>query len=242
MPTEHIQPRFNILSEGTPQRCDICHQSDQFDPATGTCARCAAVEVYARPPAVRVESWMRAAIDSELDGERVLWIGQPVAPALPSMKFIVTFGVSAICIFFLFLFYLLSIDFGMGLSLCLLMGGLVLCVVAGYALRDQPRSSKTIYCVTENRAVIFNLGPPRRTASYPLDRLRELTRVTKPDGSGNLLFRPPEIRMSVGTFQIGDTAVDQPQYSQVNFDNGFYRIENVAEVERLIRRNLLSGK
>src|SRR5687768_13730960 len=31
---------FKIRSESLPSRCDICHQTDCFDAATGRCSRC----------------------------------------------------------------------------------------------------------------------------------------------------------------------------------------------------------
>jgi hypothetical protein len=35
--------RLTIKRESTPTRCEICHQSDLFDPATGECQRCATI-------------------------------------------------------------------------------------------------------------------------------------------------------------------------------------------------------
>ncbi|MBI4749142.1 MAG: hypothetical protein HY774_11685 [Acidobacteria bacterium] len=35
---------LKIKDERLPTRCDICHQADQFDPATGSCQRCEGVE------------------------------------------------------------------------------------------------------------------------------------------------------------------------------------------------------
>ena len=31
---------MQIKTESLPERCDICHQTDQFDPKTGKCRRC----------------------------------------------------------------------------------------------------------------------------------------------------------------------------------------------------------
>lgn len=40
----HISARtFKIVQEHSPRRCEICHQSDQFDPETSHCLRCQAV-------------------------------------------------------------------------------------------------------------------------------------------------------------------------------------------------------
>lgn len=41
---------LNIRHISTSQRCDICHQSDQFDPIQEVCLRCAGVEVVPRVP------------------------------------------------------------------------------------------------------------------------------------------------------------------------------------------------
>lgn len=42
---------FRVTSESLPARCDICHQADCFDAATGACSRCAGLvlEVLSEP-------------------------------------------------------------------------------------------------------------------------------------------------------------------------------------------------
>lgn len=37
--------KFTVKAESLPERCDICHQTDMFDPATGYCARCSFVPI-----------------------------------------------------------------------------------------------------------------------------------------------------------------------------------------------------
>lgn len=32
--------RLKIITESLPQRCEVCHQQDHFEPATGICSRC----------------------------------------------------------------------------------------------------------------------------------------------------------------------------------------------------------
>ncbi|MBI4752371.1 MAG: hypothetical protein HY774_28105 [Acidobacteria bacterium] len=44
---------LNIRHISTSQRCDICHQSDQFDPIQEVCFRCAGVEIGFRVPLSR---------------------------------------------------------------------------------------------------------------------------------------------------------------------------------------------
>jgi hypothetical protein len=35
-----VREKFTIVKEKRPDRCDICHKSDLFDPGTGICQRC----------------------------------------------------------------------------------------------------------------------------------------------------------------------------------------------------------
>lgn len=42
---------MKINSESLPSRCEICHQTDLFDPVTGHCQRCAGLH----PPAISVQ-------------------------------------------------------------------------------------------------------------------------------------------------------------------------------------------
>jgi hypothetical protein len=65
------EPTFSIVNESSPQRCEICHQTDFFDPATNSCARCHNVSVTPRGT-VRVElnrmnDWERAAYFRQLN-------------------------------------------------------------------------------------------------------------------------------------------------------------------------------
>jgi hypothetical protein len=41
---------FRIKTEGQPQRCDVCHQDDLFDPLSGHCSRCSALIPIFEPP------------------------------------------------------------------------------------------------------------------------------------------------------------------------------------------------
>ncbi len=41
---------FKIRTEHHAQRCELCHQSDQFDPETGFCARCVTTQVDGYKP------------------------------------------------------------------------------------------------------------------------------------------------------------------------------------------------
>lgn len=35
-----MEPKITVKTQSLPERCDICHQIDLFDPLTGDCARC----------------------------------------------------------------------------------------------------------------------------------------------------------------------------------------------------------
>ena len=40
-----VREKFTIVKEKRPDRCDICHKSDLFDPGTGICQRCKSLPV-----------------------------------------------------------------------------------------------------------------------------------------------------------------------------------------------------
>lgn len=225
MPTEHIQPRFNILSEGTPQRCDICHQSDQFDPATGTCARCAAVPVPSASATFGTDILRRFDIPErfrelvlrEVGEEAVLWAGRPRTVLWGEMFWgtVLAAWVAAVAISIAFSFT---------------MGALLLsCIISlifpniREAWRRFFRIRRLIYVVTENRVLILLGGSEISVTSFYPNQIQKLVSDRKPGGSGNLLFC--------------DSITNRE--GEKSFDNGFYGIENLSEVERIVRTRLV---
>lgn len=51
-----------VKTESLPKRCEVCHQSDQFDPTTGLCRRCSPVLEATRKGKIIRESNVAAAV------------------------------------------------------------------------------------------------------------------------------------------------------------------------------------
>jgi hypothetical protein len=85
-----------------------------------------------------------------------------------------------------------------------------------------------LYIVTDRQAIIAEDKQDRlRVVSFEGKHFQRLVRRERKDGTGDLLFE--------GVWPTGFS-------DSRELENGFYQIENVAEVERLIRKNLLSRK
>ena len=53
---------------------------------------------------------------------------------------------------------------------------------------DYFRAHKIVYVITNQRALVMQLGKRKRIRSYDLSEIDQVTRVEKTDGSGNLYF------------------------------------------------------
>lgn len=230
MPTEPIQPRFDILAEGTPQRCDICHQSDQFDPATGTCARCAALPTSQASATFGTDVLRRFDIPErfrelvlrEVGDEAVLWVGRP------SLKKFMYRSLRN-------LLETVIVPFVLGASLAALYSGnlwptLIVCFLVGLAwianstiAREFFRARRTLYLITQRRALVLVEGRETTVESYFPNQIRKLLLHRRRDGSGDLLFDDSS------PVKGGEKLMDK----------GFYAIEEVAEVERIVRTRLV---
>jgi hypothetical protein len=71
-----LKPEFKIRKESAPQRCEICHQSDQLDFDTGQCQRCSnqALQLPIAQSIERLNASEQKSVyqtDEELDSEIV---------------------------------------------------------------------------------------------------------------------------------------------------------------------------
>ena len=93
------------------------------------------------------------------------------------------------------------------------------------------RAVKTCYCLTNERAILWTVGwfGSLEVRSYQAEQLGKMTRRDYADGSGNLVF---EEFLSVSR--------DSDGYSRSQrTERGFIAVENVREVEDLLRHTLL---
>jgi hypothetical protein len=112
-------------------------------------------------------------------------------------------------------------------------------VLIGFAMLGSPvwayrRARRTCYAVTDQRAVVWSagwLGSVEVRSFRPAD-LGSMTRREYADGSGDLIFEE-----FVTTSRDGDGGVHSHR-----LERGFIGIDNVREVEEVVRRALLAGK
>ena len=193
-------------------------------------------------------------IDRELEsGERVIWAGQPrkrlfLVKSVPLMLFGIPFLCVASFWFYVGIRGLLRMlgaarDAGASVTYVHIMMVVfalfgVPIVLIGLWLVASPywaqrRAARTLYALTDRRAIVWltNWLGRIRVRSYPPEDLHHLVRHDRPDGSGDLIFEMV-VQLSAGQF---------PMRIQ-NRSHGFLAIDNVREVEGLLRKTLLEPR
>src|SRR6185295_1976399 len=89
-------------------------------------------------------------------------------------------------------------------------------------------AKKTVYALTNRRAIVFAGGWWTSVRSFSPDRLNDLSRVQRSDGSGDLIF---ESRVNYGSDNNRRTT-----------EAGFMAIPNVKHVEDLVRQVAQTAK
>ncbi len=180
----------------------------------------------------RIPHEMRQVLERELDrGERALWMGQP-SPGrmakrnLPILIFAIPW--TAFAIFWMAgaagfkipdfskggmenLFSLFGIPFvliGLGMFLS--------------PLWAMKKAKKTIYAITDKRAIIMKLGRRMAIQSFLPQQLQSLRRAQRADGSGDIIFKK-------------EFTVDSRGQRSATTEIGFFGIQNVKEIETMLR-------
>jgi hypothetical protein len=161
------------------------------------------------------------------DGERLVWSGQPLPgklawAQLPSLLVAVPWTAFVVC-------FSVVAAREKGAALFLLPFFLVGVMLATAPWRAYRRASQTIYALTNLRALVVSPS----TELMSIGRLdvvsyvpSTMSRSSNRDGSGDLVFS------TVTTRRKGGEHVER---------KGFLGIANAFEVERLVRRELLSS-
>jgi hypothetical protein len=182
-----------------------------------------------------VKPELQARIRSELrDGEKLLWLGQPLvrAAALKTIP-VVLFGI-------------ISTGFGAGgvvaaaEHIMMLFGALPF-LIMGLSFLSSPyralrKARATFYILTDQRVILYEgqsffegqWGGGVSVRSYGPDKLRSMFRIEKTNGSGSLILEDHSFRD------------DNNNYNRIR--HGLLEIENVSSVEKLIRRTLLANR
>ena len=166
-------------------------------------------------------------IDAELnDGEQITWIGAPIARrfAMKSIP-IVLFGIpwTAAALFWMALtcgFEMPNFNFKDGFDVFPLFG--IPFVFIGLEMLSSPlrmirKAKKTAYVLTTVRAIVFDGGSATTIHSFGPERLTDLQRNQRPDGSGDLIFEY------------------KPSNDSDDAAHGFLEISNVKAVEDMVR-------
>ncbi|MBX7218420.1 MAG: hypothetical protein K1Y36_00595 [Blastocatellia bacterium] len=223
--TSSVNHSFRIRSQGVPERCEVCHQKDRFDPQTGRCDRCNYQDdsrLLLNPRQVAVPEQFRQVLTEELaEDEWLLWVGTP-NPHRISRRTWKYMGINAI----LTMVLVLSWGFAEVRHETLLpLFIFLLFFVAhwvGSSLRDWEKARHTVYAVTNQRLVVIEDVWKTRTTCQTLETLHSIRHVLNEDGSGDLIFQNPETKRHSKRF-------------------GFFGIDDHEQVKRLVCEHLLPG-
>lgn len=168
----------------------------------------------------------RQQVEDELDsGERLLWIGQP-RPGRIALRGVAhaVMGASAVVGGVYMAATATSSGFAWGMGLFILIGvGLLFA-----PLRMWWKGTRTVYAVTDRRALILEGGFSQKLRTYGPEELSSLECHRKADGSGDIIIDREVTEHRSGTQQRGEPV-------------GFLGIERVKEVEQLLQ-DLTSGQ
>jgi len=168
---------------------------------------------------------LRTRIEAELnEAEKITWIGRPIPRrfVLENIR-IVLLGIP--CTAYALFWMAGAPNFDDGFGVFPLFG--IPFVLIGFGMLSTPfwmirKAKKTAYVLTTTRAIIFTGDFSKQTRSFGPDRLTDLRRKQRSDGSGDLIF---ETEHSFN--REGD---------RHSTDHGFLAISDVKAVENLVRQ------
>ncbi len=164
----------------------------------------------------QMQEALRAEIETD---EKLLWAGTTNVPGrMRRLRPLVILSV--------FMLFLCSFVFwnNPDRPLLVLLSVLVWVGIPAFVARRQNiHLQRTLYAVTDRRALILSEGQPRRTESYPPQKIEFVRTVMKKGGRGDLYFT---------TLRGGGLDAD-------SYDHGFLDITDVQQVATMMRGLLL---
>ena len=164
----------------------------------------------------QMQAYLNTRIES---GEQVLWAGTTNVSG--RMRRLIPFVI--LCLFMMFfcsgLFLLMDNPSRLLLVLLSLLAWAGIPAVVAWQQSDHLR--RTLYAITNRRVLILSVGKPRRTESYPPEKLEFIRPVVKKGGRGDIYF----------TVLRG-----KGRQRQMRFKHGFLDIGGVEQVGDLMRR------
>ena len=209
---------------------------------------------------MQMQQEIDALIANELEeGERVLWTDRPhpnsKSSASPTTAFYIMATIfGAIGIMFTLISYILSAfnteqgisDAVLGLSIPGVVFILLAIIFGLIALVYRPNLKGTVYAITDSRIITATTGRTLIVYSYGKDDIGVLTRIERPDGTGDLIFAA---NRQLGTYYSGNYSYYGASYG--SYGGGtrnvgtwgaaanagkLLGIANVRDVERIVRR------
>lgn len=170
----------------------------------------------------------QAVVQSELrDGERLLWADRPDPQRALKQAFVIwIFAIpwTAFAVFWIVMAATMSSgapgpgSFFALFGLPFLLIGFVMLASPWWA---QAKAKRTTYAITDQRVLIIETGKTRKVESYSADDLGNISRVERPDRSGDLTFAQKSYRDS-----------DNDRRST---DIKFVGVREVRQVENILR-------
>jgi hypothetical protein len=161
----------------------------------------------------------RAYLDTQLEpGERVLWAGPTSVSG--RMRRLRPFLI--LCAFMVFLCggVFLLMDTPSKVLLAVLAAVVWAAIGAFVYWRQSDHLRRTLYAITDQRVLILTVGNPKRTESYPPDKLEFVRPVVRGGGRGDIIF----------TVMRG-----KGRHSGTQFPHGFLDIAAVEQVAALMQ-------
>lgn len=172
---------------------------------------------------------LRDKVDRELErDERIEWIGMPKRvffTPVSTASFLFGIPWTAFALFWIAGAAGFKIpQFNQGFDLFPLFG--IPFVLIGCGMLSAPiwayrSAGKSVYVITDQRAITFNGGWTTTIRSYPPEKLTDVYRKEKADGSGDVIITRRAWRDSENGQQVEEL--------------GFLRVENAKEVERRLK-------
>lgn len=177
-----------------------------------------------------IPAFLRELVNRELErDERIEWLGMPKPTFFSTTStgaFIFAIPWTAFAIFWIAGASNFKIpDFDKGEDLFPLFG--VPFVLIGIGMLSTPlwtyrKSLRTVYVITDRRAITFEGGFRMTIRSFPPERLTYIYRTQRRDGSGDVVIESRE-------------SVDSDGHKQVE-ERGFMYVRKAQEVERMLKQ------
>ncbi len=234
---------LTIKRESLPVRCEVCHQTDQFNPATGVCRRCS--PMMGGPPESNeradvfdlfdIPEKFHEALFTAVGEEGIWWVGFPVKKHARQSYILAWF---CLVVVFSSLFAALFWDglWVVGVALGIFWG----LIFGSFANWNNQRLDATMYILTETRAITARADIPAKWREFRLNEKKLRTQLSNAAGDLGHVILQEETRLG-GRYNLMGAwdEIQTPGFFTSTYAMGFFFIENPHAVEWIIRHRVL---